>query len=261
MQYVREQLQLALHLSGATRDKFMKSTNRTPSLWQNLTDLATELADLAKPRQYARHFLTTLTVVLVAHLWLSGSASAHVSAGHTDGFWHGLEHPIGGLDHILAMVAVGLWAAQLGKKALWAVPLSFVTVMGAGAWLGTLQFKLPFVEQAILGSDFVLGLLILCAVRLPLVASASLVGFLAVFHGYAHGSEMPATVSGLAYGAGFLISTIGLHISGLVAGLGVKALTAQLTTKWQDIALRFGGAAILAGATWQLYLAMTRIAA
>ncbi len=241
----------------------MKSTHEKSTLaahlWHQVNDFATELADLAKPRQYARHFLTGLTIVLVAHLWLSGSASAHVSAGHTDGFWHGLEHPIGGLDHILAMVAVGLWAAQLGKKALWAVPLSFVTVMAAGAWLGTLQLQLPFVEQAILGSDFVLGLLILGAVRLPLVASASLVGFLAIFHGYAHGSEMPATVSGLAYGAGFLISTIALHVSGLVAGLGVKAVTAQLTTKWQDIALRCGGLAILAGASWQLYVTLTAV--
>lgn len=244
---------------GATRDKSMKSTNENLNLWDHLTELATELADLAKPRQYFSHFFGALAAVLLANLWLSGSATAHVSASHVNGFWAGVAHPIGGLDHILAMVAVGLWAAQLGKKALWAVPLSFVAVMTGGAWLGTMQLNLPFVEQGILASDFILGLVILCAVRLPLMVSASLVGILAVFHGYAHGAEMPATASGLAYGAGFLVSTVALHLSGLVVGLGLKAMTVKLSAKVQDWALRCGGVAILGGASWQLYTTMTQV--
>lgn len=130
---------------------------------------------------------------LVASL-LPGSASAHVNAGETAGFMHGFLHPIGGLDHILAMVGVGLWAAQLGGKALWAVPLAFVGAMAIGGALGIVGAPVPFVEPGIIASDLILGGLVVMATRIPLWASAGLVGFLAIFHGFAHGAEMPAVL-------------------------------------------------------------------
>lgn len=145
-------------------------------------------------------------------------AHAHVSVGHTNGLAHGLLHPLTGLDHIAAMIAVGLWAAQCGGRAAWVVPLSFVTVMLLGGLIGMAGISIPFVEPVIVASVLVLGLLIAAAVRLPLVASSLLVGLFAVFHGHAHGAEMPATASGLAYGIGFVLATGVLHCCGI--GLG-----------------------------------------
>jgi urease accessory protein len=138
-----------------------------------------------------------------------------------------------GLDHLLAMVAVGLWAAQLGGRAAWLIPAAFVSVMTAGAGLGMSGVHLPLVEQGIIASVVVLGLLIATAARLPLVASAGLVGVFALFHGVAHGTEMPASASGFAYAAGFALATATLHAIGLLAA---KATRVQ----W----VRIAGAAI-----------------
>jgi len=164
-------------------------------------------------------------------------AQAHTGHGSTAGFVNGFTHPIGGLDHILAMVAVGIWAAQMGSAALWIVPLSFVGVMALGGIAGVVALPVPFVEPGIVLSVLVLGVLIAAAVQLPVMASALLVGFLAVFHGYAHGAEMPDTGSGLLYGVGFILATILLHLAGL--GLGILA---QRFTRSQLI--RFAGVAI-----------------
>jgi len=147
------------------------------------------------------------------------TATAHTGHGPTHGFFHGLEHPLGGLDHLLAMLAVGLWAAQTGGRALWLVPLTFLSVMVLGGVLGMAGITVPFVEGGILVSVFGLGVLIAAAVRLPLAASMAIVGFFALFHGHAHGAEMPAATSGLAYAAGFVLSTAFLHAAG--AGLGI----------------------------------------
>ena len=170
-------------------------------------------------------------------LMLSGLAHAHTGHGATTGFAHGLEHPVGGLDHMLAMIAVGILAAQQGKRALWAVPLAFVSVMALGGVLGATGVAVPFVEGGIVVSVLALGVLIAAAMRLPLAVSAAIVGVFALFHGHAHGAEMPHAASGLAYGVGFLLSTILLHAIGIGLGLG-----AQKITKPQ--AMRFAGAAI-----------------
>ncbi len=148
-------------------------------------------------------------------------AQAHVGVGQTSGIFNGLTHPAAGFDHIAAMVAVGLWAAQLGGTAVWIVPLSFVTAMTMGGALGAAGISIPFVEPGIAASVLVLGLLIAAAVRLPLFISGVLVGLFAVFHGHAHGAEMPETVSGLAYGIGFVLATGLLHSGGI--GLGLLA--------------------------------------
>jgi urease accessory protein len=159
---------------------------------------------------------------LLAVFLLPTLAQAHPGIpGHTHGFANGLVHPITGLDHICAMVAVGLWAAQRGGRALWLVPSVFVSVMALGGVLGMAAVSIPFVEPGIVASVLVLGVLIAAAVRLPLAASALMVGVFALFHGYAHGTEMPGSASGLAYGLGFVAATASLHLSGI--GLGLLA--------------------------------------
>ena len=197
-----------------------------------------------KKNQFWQCLLGSIALTLL----IPSIASAHTGVGDTNGFWHGLGHPIGGLDHILAMVAVGLWAVQIGGRALWLVPSAFVLAMAGSSVLGHFAVPLPGVEQGILASDFILGLLLLFAPRLPLVFSMSIVGILAIFHGYAHGAEMPATVSGLSYGIGFIISTAGLHLSGIGIGLGLDRLQPILRQRL----FRAGGAAILLGAVYVL---------
>jgi urease accessory protein len=156
---------------------------------------------------------------LLAIFLLPTLAQAHPGMpGHTHGFANGLAHPLTGLDHICAMVAVGLWAAQRGGRSLWLVPSVFVSVMILGGILGMAAVPIPFVEPGIAASVLVLGLLIAAAVRLPLPVSAMLVGVFALFHGYAHGAEMPDSASGLAYGLGFVAATAGLHLLGIVSG-------------------------------------------
>jgi urease accessory protein len=149
-------------------------------------------------------------------------AYAHVGVGAVHGFMHGLAHPFSGLDHVCAMVAVGLWAAQMGGRAMWRVPLTFVGVMVLGGLLGMANIHVPFVEGGIAMSLLVLGVLIAAAVRLPLAASAAIVGVFAVFHGYAHGAEMPQDASGLKYAAGFVLATVLLHASGITVALLAK---------------------------------------
>ena len=165
---------------------------------------------------------------------------AHPGHG-AGGFLHGIEHPFGGLDHILAMVAVGLWAAQLGGRAFYLVPLSFVSVMILGGLMGVAGIQVPFVEEGILTSILILGLLIAAAVRVPLWASVMIVACFAVFHGFAHGAEMPSSSSGLGYGAGFVLATATLHAIGM--GLGV----AMGRTPWPKLTRLAGTVIIMAG--------------
>lgn len=175
-------------------------------------------------------------------------ASAHTGVGDPTGFWHGLEHPISGLDHILAMVAVGLWAAQMGGKALWTVPCAFVLTMAASSVMGHFGLPLPGIEQGILASDFILGLLLLFSARLPLMVSTGIVAVLAIFHGYAHGAEMPSTALGLTYGVGFIISTAILHLVGMGIGFGID----RYQPKFQELLFRIGGGVVLCGAIYVL---------
>lgn len=166
-------------------------------------------------------------------------AQAHPGHGVT-GFHAGFTHPITGWDHILAMVAVGLWAVQLGGRAIWLVPLSFVATMIVGGALGMAHVPMPFVEHGILASVFILGLLITFAARVPLGVSMVIVGLFALFHGHAHGAEMPETAAGFSFGVGFAIATALLHCAGIGAGLTISRL-AQMKV------VRFAGAAIVLG--------------
>lgn len=153
---------------------------------------------------------------------LPSLAYAHTGVGEASGFLHGLTHPISGLDHVCAMLAVGLWAAQTGGRSVWAVPLTFVSVMALGGALPVLGVGLPFVEQGIALSVLLLGVLIAAAVRLPLRLSSAMVGLFALWHGHAHGAEMPAAASGIGYALGFVLATASLHVIGIASGLGMR---------------------------------------
>jgi urease accessory protein len=180
----------------------------------------------------------------------SGAAFAHPGHGGAAGFSHGFLHPLGGLDHVLAMVAVGLFAAHLGGRALWAVPAAFVAAMALGGTLGMAGVALPFVETGIAVSVIVLGLVVALRVSVPTLAATGLVGFFAVFHGYAHGAEMPADASGASYAAGFLAATALLHGAGIALGIAVARLgelAGRRTVQLAGGAMAAAGVAILVG--------------
>jgi urease accessory protein len=162
-----------------------------------------------------------LVILLTALLVAATPAYAHPGIGNTLGFAPGLAHPLGGIDHVLAMVAVGLFAAQLGGRALWAVPLAFVAMMAVGGAAGMTGMSLPFVEFGIALSVVVLGAAVAARVHLPTLAAMALAGLFALFHGHAHAAGMPETVSGLAYGLGFVLATASLHAAGIGLGLAI----------------------------------------
>ncbi|MBK1698167.1 HupE/UreJ family protein [Rhodovibrio salinarum] len=160
-----------------------------------------------------RFLLAFLATVLTA-----SSATAHTGAMTTGGFTTGFLHPIGGLDHVLAMVTVGLLAFHMGGRATWAVPASFVGMMVVGGVLGAAAITLPLVELAIVLSVVVLGAIVASGRALPSILAIAVVGVFAVFHGHAHGAEMPVAASGITYGLGFVLATALLHGAGLLAG-------------------------------------------
>lgn len=183
-----------------------------------------------------RDVVFTLLLVLAA-----APVYAHQQTGQAAGFLTGLKHPVSGLDHVLAMISVGLWGAQLGAPAVWLLPVVFPMVMAFGGFLGLLGVPLPGIEVGIAVSALLLGLMVALEAHPPLWGAAALVGFFAVFHGYAHGTELPAGESALLYSVGFVIATGCLHATGI--GIGVAH-------RWRAgrIALRAAGAFVaLAG--------------
>ena len=167
-----------------------------------------------------RHSLVVVALAIIVFAALDSPAFAHIG-GHAGGFTNGLAHPFYGLDHVLAMVAVGLWASQLGRPAPWLLPLTFPVVMVAGALIGWSGLPFPWLEAGIVGSVIALGAVIAFALRPPLLASAALIGFFALFHGFEHGATLPAHGTPLTYGAGFVLATLVLHAIG--SGFGVLA--------------------------------------
>jgi len=152
-------------------------------------------------------------------LALSGTAFGHEEVGAAAGLLSGLHHPVSGWDHILAMIAVGLWGAQLGLPALWVLPVAFPMVMALGGMLGLLGIPIPGVEIGIALSALVLGSMVLTECRPTLWVAGTLVGFFAIFHGHAHGTELPEASSGLLYSVGFVAATGLLHGVGIAIGL------------------------------------------
>ena len=184
-------------------------------------------------------------VLLLTTLMVPSLAHAHVGVGETSGLLHGMGHPLSGLDHICAMVAVGLWAAQMGGRSIWAVPLTFITVMAMGGIMGMIGINLPFVETGIVISVLTLGVLIAASVRLPLVASVIIVGLFAICHGHAHGAEMPETASGLAYAVGFIIATAFLHACGIGSGIAIQRLASPKIVRFAGTAIVLCGGYLL----------------
>lgn len=170
-------------------------------------------------------------------------ALAHPGAHHAADFSTGILHPLTGWDHLLAMLAVGIWAAQQRRLA-WSMLAVFPAAMVLGALLPFAGHALPAVESGIAASVLVLGLMVAFAVRLPAPAGAAMVGLFALFHGYAHGVELPAGASAAAYGSGFLIATLGLHLAGAAGSTAMQKL--------QAAAVRAAGAAVAVSGAWML---------
>ena len=171
-------------------------------------------------------------------------AEAHVFIDDTSGFAHGFWHPLSGLDHILAMVTVGIYAAQLGGRAIWLVPASFVCLMALGGALGVAGISVSFAELGIGLSVVVLGATVAMSLQVGPAIAMALVGFFAFFHGHAHGMEMPESVASLTYGTGFLTATALLHALGIGGGL---SLGGQSRARGRTLIRCLGGAASLAG--------------
>jgi urease accessory protein len=203
--------------------KFIQTTYNTGSLrWQNASKKEQKMA------------LMKMAGVLML---LQGALLAHTGAGMTSGFGTGFFHPVGGADHVLAMVAVGLWAVQMGGRALWIVPSAFVVMMLLGGILGISGVEVPFIETGILASVVILGALIAAGAKPSVALSAAIVGLFAIFHGHAHGAEMPLDAGALFYSIGFVLATAMLHVAGIAAG---RALESTYTAR----VARFGGGAI-----------------
>jgi urease accessory protein len=186
---------------------------------------------------------TGLTIA-AAFTLVPTAALAHAGIGDGHGFVHGFAHPLGGLDHILAMVTVGIFAWQLGGRALWLVPASFVLAMAAGGALGIAGMPVPFVELGIAASVIVLGAIVALGANVPLAVAMGLAALFAIFHGHAHGTEMPQDAAGTVYAAGFMMATALLHAGGIALGFAIGRIGDALGRT----AYRLGGALIaLAG--------------
>ena len=175
---------------------------------------------------------------------ISMLAFGHTNVGETSGFLHGFTHPVGGADHLLAMFAVGLFAAQAGGKSMIAIPLSFVVTMLIGGVFGINGFEIGFVEEAILASVVAIGALAAFGVRLPIIASMAVIGFFAFFHGIAHGAEMPINSSGVYYALGFAVATSLIHIAGIAFTLAISRIFNNKASKVAGVAIVASGVAL-----------------
>jgi len=165
------------------------------------------------------HLIGVLAIVVLA---IASPAQAHIIDAGGAGWAQGFSHPFSGLDHILAMVAVGVWAAQTGRPALWVLPVVFPLAMAGGGLLGVAGLPVPGTEAGIAASVLGLGLLVAFKVRPPLALSVALVALFALFHGHAHGTELPQAASPLLYGLGFIVATGILHLIGLGIGFAMR---------------------------------------
>ena len=189
-------------------------------------------------------FRIVASAVLLGIATLPALAHSGSSAG---GFIGGFAHPLFGPDHVVAMVAVGLWGAFLGAPAIWLLPIVFPLVMAAGGAIGILGIPLPAVETGIAASAVVLGMMVALAARPPLWVAALLVGIFAIFHGHAHGSELPPGADAVAYSVGFVIATGLLHLAGIAFGLLARWPAGRLAVRVAGGAIAVAGLAFLSG--------------
>lgn len=189
-------------------------------------------------------------VLTLLAILLPSAALAHTGVGETAGFAYGFGHPLGGIDHILAMVAVGVFAWVLGGRALWLVPSAFVGMMVVGFVLGVTHVAVPMVELGIALSSVVIGGAAALGRPMPVGAAMALVGTFAIFHGHAHGAEMPGTAAGLRYAAGFVGATALLHAAGIALAFGTASLLGRhgrAMARLAGGAFAVGGVGVLAG--------------
>ncbi len=177
-------------------------------------------------------------------LALGTLAFGHTNVGETSGFIHGFMHPIGGADHLLAMFAVGLFASLVGGRALFLIPLSFVVMMAVGGVFGISGLEIPFVEEGILASVVAIGALAAFGLKLPTVLSVAIVGMFAIFHGVAHGAEMPINANGFSYALGFMIATSFIHIAGIVFAMSIAKIFNSKLSRLTGIAISAAGVAL-----------------
>ncbi len=177
----------------------------------------------------------------------AGSASAHDGGGIVGGFASGFMHPILGWDHVVAMVAVGLWGAFLGNPAIWILPVVFPLVMAFGGALGVMDVPIPAVETGIAASAVVLGAMVAFAARPPIWIAAVIVGAFAIFHGHAHGTELPDAANPLAYSIGFVLATGLLHLGGVAFGLLVRWPAGKIAVQAGGGAIALAGVGFLTG--------------
>lgn len=195
---------------------------------------------LASVRRAAAASVVTLGATL--------PALAHVEQGQAQGFVTGLRHPISGLDHVLAMIAVGLWGAQLGRPAVYLLPVTFPMVMAVGGFLGLIGVPLPGVEVGIALSMLALGTLVATEARPPVAVAAAVVGLFGIFHGHAHGTELPPGQSGLTYSIGFVAATGTLHAVGIAIGLVHRWPAGRQALRVAGAAIAVAGLYFLVGA-------------
>lgn len=197
---------------------------------------------------HSRHLYAVLLALTVVALGTGSPALAHSGDAAAGGFVTGFLHPILGWEHVIAMVAVGLWGAFLGAPAVWLLPVTFPLVMALGGMLGAAGVPLPGIETGIAASGLVIGLAVLFAARPPLPVAAAIVAVFAVFHGHAHGTEMPGAVSPLAYAGGFVIGTGLLHLCGIVFGMLTRSRPGTLAVRGAGGVIAALGAGFLTGA-------------
>lgn len=187
-----------------------------------------------------------IIIFLLLLMFYATDASAH-QGGAAGGFFSGFMHPILGWDHIVAMVAVGLWGAFLGNPAIWVLPVVFPMVMAFGGVLGVLGVPVPSVEVGIALSAIVLGAMVALAARPPIWIAAVIVGIFAIFHGHAHGTELPAAANPLAFSLGFVVATGLLHISGIAFGLLVRWPAGKVAVRTVGAGIALAGVGFLTG--------------
>jgi urease accessory protein len=196
-------------------------------------------------RNTMRRPITLVSLAAVATAGFSTAAFAHIGDHSHMSFSEGLLHPFSGLDHVLAMVAVGLWASQLGGQALWLLPLTFPVVMAVGAALGFGGVSLAWIEIGIALSVVALGALVALRAQPSLGVSVPLLGLFALLHGYSHGVELPAEASALSYAAGFVVATGVLHLIGIGLGLSFNRLPIRFAARAAGGAIAVLGVALL----------------
>ena len=192
------------------------------------------------------HSKIKIALFFVAACAISTGASAHLGtdSGTHHSFLDGLQHPLTGLDHLAAMVAVGLWSAMTARR-VWLAPMAFATMLLVGALLGLSGLQLPAVEPMIAASLLVLGLLVATRAQLPGVLAAGAVGAFAVFHGVAHGTELAGGDNGWMPLAGMLVATLGLHLTGVAIGLGLRSHSVWWPRAMGGLVTLLGGAFLL----------------